>query len=75
MVVDKPGMRIPDPDIRSRPFIAVPLLECDPDLTLPDTGEKVASLPSAEDRSSLEPQGEFTKHLRKSAALEEQKPP
>lgn len=46
-VIDEEGLRIPDPDVRTRSFIAVPLLELAPDLVLPDTGERLASLPAA----------------------------
>lgn len=38
LTVDEPDLRIPDPDIRKRPFIVVPLLELAPDLVMPDTG-------------------------------------
>jgi len=43
-VVDEDGLRIPDPDIETRSFIAVPLAELDPELTLPDSGRKVSEL-------------------------------
>jgi len=47
------GLRVPDPDIRIRPFIAVPLLELAPGLVLPDTGERLASVRAATDRTGL----------------------
>lgn len=37
-VIEIDGRRIPDPDIRSRPFVAVPLAELDPDYVHPETG-------------------------------------
>ena len=37
-VVSERDLRIPDPDVRTRPFIAVPLLELAPSLVLADTG-------------------------------------
>ncbi|MFO7898284.1 MAG: 2-amino-4-hydroxy-6-hydroxymethyldihydropteridine diphosphokinase [Planctomycetota bacterium] len=44
VVIDEPGLRIPDPGIRERAFLAVPLLELAPGLVLPDTGETLADL-------------------------------
>jgi 2-amino-4-hydroxy-6-hydroxymethyldihydropteridine diphosphokinase len=37
-VLDVAGRRIPDPDILSRPFVAVPLAELDADYVHPETG-------------------------------------
>lgn len=42
--INEPGLVIPDPDIRKRSFIAIPLLELNPSLILPDTGEAISSL-------------------------------
>jgi 2-amino-4-hydroxy-6-hydroxymethyldihydropteridine diphosphokinase len=54
-VVNEPGLHIPDPDIRNRPFVAVPLLELDPDLALPDTGELLSDIVKRLDTRSLVP--------------------
>jgi 2-amino-4-hydroxy-6-hydroxymethyldihydropteridine diphosphokinase len=43
-IVNEPDLVLPDPLIRERSFIAVPLLELAPDLVFPDTGETLASL-------------------------------
>ncbi len=64
MVVDEPGLRLPDPDIRTRPFIAIPLLELAPDLVLPDTGERLADLPVVQEAGHLETAAEVTAALR-----------
>lgn len=45
-VVD-PDFPLPDPAIARHPFVAVPLLDLEPDLVVPGTGERVAALPSA----------------------------
>lgn len=58
------GLQIPDPDVRKRAFIAVPLLELAPDLVLPDTGEPLAALPCLSERDGLEPLVSFTQELR-----------
>lgn len=42
VVVD--GARIPDPDILTRPFVAIPLSEIDPDYVHPETGQTLAEI-------------------------------
>ena len=64
MVIDEPDLRIPDPDIRQRPFIAVPLLELAPLLVLSDTGELLSSLDIVKAIQDLEPVYDFTEILR-----------
>jgi len=68
-VVAREGIEIPDPDIRRRAFIAVPLLELAPSLVLPDTGESLAALPVAEPAAAMRPVPEFTQLLRARFAL------
>ena len=63
-VVSDPDCRIPAPEIRQRPFLVVMLLELDPDLVLPDTGESLASLLKPFDAKDWEPAVEFTQILR-----------
>lgn len=62
-VIDQPDLRIPDPDIRTRPFITIPLLELEPDLVLPDTGQQLALIVGAADGEGLEPAAGFTERL------------
>jgi 2-amino-4-hydroxy-6-hydroxymethyldihydropteridine diphosphokinase len=64
LVTEEDGLVIPDPDIRERPFLAVPILELAPDLRMPDTGERVASLAVVRQTDGLEPVGELTEQLR-----------
>jgi 2-amino-4-hydroxy-6-hydroxymethyldihydropteridine diphosphokinase len=45
MVIDKPDLHLPDPSIRTYPFVAVPLLELACDLILPDTHKPLADEP------------------------------
>lgn len=63
-VIDEPDLRVPDPDIRERPFLAIPLLELEPDLVLSDTGEKLASLVRPEWASTMRPDAALTEFLR-----------
>lgn len=36
--------RIPDPDLLSRPFVAIPVAELDPDYVHPETGQSLAEI-------------------------------
>ena len=65
-VIDEPDLHIPDPDIRTRAFVAVPLLELAPDLRLPDTGEALATLVGEQQKRCLQPDIPFTNQLRRS---------
>ncbi len=65
LVINEPDLRIPDPDIRQRPFVAVPLLELAPRLVLPDTGELLSSLDIVKVTQDMEPVYDFTESLRK----------
>ncbi len=64
MLINEADLHIPDPDIRQRPFIAVPLLELAPLLVLPDTGELLSSLDIVKVNQDLEPVCDFTRNLR-----------
>ena len=64
MVIDEFDLKIPDRDIRRRPFIAIPLLEIEPSLILPDTGEKLSSLGIIEAKSDMKPVFNFSEMLR-----------
>lgn len=63
-VIDGDDLTIPAPEIRERPFVAVPLLELAPDMTLPDTGESLAALPSSHRHEGLCPDLGLTQLLR-----------
>ena len=64
LVIDRPGLHLPDPDLRVRPFLAWPLLELAPDLRLPDTGERLADVAARLPREGLSPLVEVTRALR-----------
>jgi 2-amino-4-hydroxy-6-hydroxymethyldihydropteridine diphosphokinase len=66
-VIDLPGLHVPDSDIRTRNFIAVPLLELAPDLRLPDGGERLSDLSAAHDSKDMEALGHLTAELRRIA--------
>ncbi|MCP4600391.1 MAG: 2-amino-4-hydroxy-6-hydroxymethyldihydropteridine diphosphokinase [Proteobacteria bacterium] len=64
-IVEESDLHIPDPDIRRRPFIAIPLLELAPDLTWPNTDECLSSFPVIRDEAGLEPLDDFSEQLKR----------
>lgn len=63
-VINEADLVIPDPDIRKRAFIAIPLLELNPSLILPDTGEPISSLDIVREHKDIESIHIFTEKLR-----------
>jgi dihydroneopterin aldolase/2-amino-4-hydroxy-6-hydroxymethyldihydropteridine diphosphokinase len=61
---DEPGLCLPDPSIRSYPFVAVPLLELAPELILPDTKTPLADEPATKLKTDLHLEAKFTERLR-----------
>lgn len=64
MEIQEPGLILPDPDIRERVFLAVGLVELEPEMKLPGTNISVAALFSRQDRDALVPDVLFTRTLR-----------
>jgi len=62
---------LPHPDIRNRPFVAIPLLELDPDLRMPDTGERLASLEAALESEGMVPAEPVISRLKEMVIEEE----
>lgn len=60
---------LPDPDLRVRPFLLAALIELAPDLTLPDSGERIVSLLRDEDRRALRPVPAFSLRLKERLGL------
>ena len=63
-VVNEEDLRIPDPDIRVRAFLAVALFELAGDIVLPDTGEALAGVVHALSSTRLVPDPAFTNRLK-----------
>jgi len=55
LVLNADGLVLPDPDIRNRPFLAVPLAELAPGLTLPGTNVRIAELATALRTDKMQP--------------------
>ncbi len=62
--VREPDLLIPDPDVLERPFLAVPLLELEPDLRLPGADGPLREHPVIRRGAELEPMPDLTKLLK-----------
>ncbi len=62
-IIETPGLVVPDVDVLTRPFLAVPLYEIAGDIPLPGMGVRLASVALALDRG-LRPLVAFTKLLK-----------
>ncbi|MBN1676768.1 MAG: 2-amino-4-hydroxy-6-hydroxymethyldihydropteridine diphosphokinase [Kiritimatiellae bacterium] len=64
LVLRTPDLTLPDPDIRTRAFVALPLLELAPDLVLADTGEPLLAIAHGMSRAGMSILPELTERLR-----------
>jgi len=62
------ALALPHPDIRERPFVAIPLLELAPDLVLPGSGMALRSVVDSLPSYSMDPLPELTRRLRTEVA-------
>jgi 2-amino-4-hydroxy-6-hydroxymethyldihydropteridine diphosphokinase len=69
-VIHEVDLVIPDPDIRERPFITIPLFELNPTLVLPDTKEALKNIASTLNSEELEPVTELTNSLKRMVKYE-----
>ncbi len=65
LVVNAGGLVLPDPDIARRAFLAIPLYELAPDLTLPGTALRIAELAAALPTDKMRPLADYTAQLKK----------
>jgi len=63
--VDELDLRIPDPDIPHRPFLAVPLAELAPNWFVPGAGATLQELAARQSKDGLEPVTTLTEVLKK----------
>ncbi|MFQ6099416.1 MAG: 2-amino-4-hydroxy-6-hydroxymethyldihydropteridine diphosphokinase [Armatimonadota bacterium] len=68
VVADDEDLRLPDPHIFERPFLATALRELCPDLVLPGSEQRIADVAARLDQSGMQPLPEFTRLLRKEAS-------
>jgi 2-amino-4-hydroxy-6-hydroxymethyldihydropteridine diphosphokinase len=67
-VIASDALKLPHPDIKTRAFVAIPLLELAPDLTLPDSGIPLRSIVDSLPSYSMEPLRDLTRRLRAEVA-------
>ena len=63
-VAEGEGWRVPHPDVRIRPFVAIPLLELAPELILPDSGRPLRDIVAEIEPLLGEPLDDFSERLR-----------
>lgn len=63
-VMSEPGLVLPDPEIVSRPFLAVPLAELAPDLPLPGEGKTIREIAAAFANHDMTPLAAYTQKVR-----------
>jgi 2-amino-4-hydroxy-6-hydroxymethyldihydropteridine diphosphokinase len=63
LVIKSVELTLPDPEIRSRPFLAGPLLELAPNLIMPDSKEPVAAIAARMRGSGMKPLVAYTNRL------------
>ncbi len=64
------GLTLPDPEIRTRAFLAHPLHELAPDLVLQDKGEPLAKIVARLSTKEMQPLPEYTQQVREALRLE-----
>ena len=64
ITLDEDGLILPDPDLATRIFLAVPVLELDPGLIVPGTQTRLDTLVNKNEAGALRPAREFTRRLR-----------
>lgn len=64
-IVHNDTMNIPDPHLRDRPFLCLPIYELDATVVLPDTGERIADIAGSLRPVGMKPLPDFTVGLRR----------
>lgn len=64
LALDAAGLKLPDPDILERPFLAIPLFELAPDLVLAGYGLSVCEIAARLPKDGMKPLQEYTRRLQ-----------
>lgn len=64
LMIDAEGIRLPDPDILERPFLAIPLFELAPDLILPGFGSRISEIAARFPQDGIKPLEDYARLLR-----------
>ena len=70
LVISEDDLRLPDPDILRRPFLAFPLEELAPDLRVPGSALTLGEIAGRLCRGGLQPLPEYTRRLRREIRCE-----
>lgn len=70
LVMDADGIRLPDPDITERPFLAIPLFELTPNMVLPGSKRPIAEVAASLPRGGMAPLEEYACLLRKELGID-----
>ena len=62
LVLEKAELRLPDPDILERPFLAIPLCELAPELVV--GGRRIADIAAGMGEGGIEPMPDYSRQLR-----------
>jgi 2-amino-4-hydroxy-6-hydroxymethyldihydropteridine diphosphokinase len=65
LVLKNDDFILPDPQIASRPYLAIPLCELNPELALPGSGLCIKELASSLSREGMQPLYDYTENLKK----------
>ncbi len=65
LVLDADGIKLPDPEILERPFLAIPLFELAPDLVLAGYGLRISKVAASLTQDGMHPLKDYTGALRK----------
>jgi len=63
-IIDEADLRIPDSDIYTRSFVAIPLLELAPDLIIPGSQKRLSEIDVVKSKADLEALILFTQRLK-----------
>lgn len=69
-VMDEAGLKLPDPEIMERPFLAIPLYELAPDMVLAGSKRRIAEIAAGMALDGMQPLKDYVRQLRK--AIEEE---
>lgn len=68
LVVDGGDVKLPDPEILERPFLAIPLFELAPDLVLAGYNLRIGEIAARLPRDGMKPLENYTRLLREEAS-------
>lgn len=68
LAMDKEGIKLPDPEILERPFLAIPLFELAPDLVLAGYNQRIEEIAARLPQDGMKPLENYAKLLREEAS-------